>query len=315
MYISSTGYFIPENRVDNSYFSKLSGLEENWYVKRTGIHTRSRASDEETFNYICLEAAKKAVEKLPFDVKETDLIILASYTPSDLVGPTPHYVQRELGIKDAKVFHITSACSSSLNAIEVAESFFQSGKATKALVICAERNSSYNDDEDQQNGHLWGDAAVALFLTKERGNSNLQIIDIESEGLGYVGKNIEGVKLNLHLGKLEMPFGKDVFVYACNYIKNKALEILDKNKYTIDDMAYLIGHQANLRIINNVSESLNLPEEKSLFNLHKYGNTGSAGAMLVFAENIEKYKKDDLIVISVFGGGYSAAACLIKVLG
>lgn len=314
MYINSIGYYIPQGRIANDYFSEVNGLTDDWIFQRTGIRTRSRASEEETMNYMCNEAIKDALPKLPYDIHEMDLIIFASYTPSDTIATTGHYIQREYGIANAKVFYISSACSSAMNAIEIIRAFFTSELAAKALLICADRNSSYSDDKDPVSGHLWGDGATAYFFSnKHYSNKEPQVIDITTQGLGHIGHDLDGVYLNPQNGGLKMPHGKDVFAQACTYITQNTKDILDWNGYTINDLSYFIGHQANMRILKNVAQQLNMPEEKILSNIEELGNTGSASALLVFAQNIDIILESNLVCLSVFGGGYSAGSCLIKI--
>ena len=181
-------------------------------------------------------------------------------------------------------------------------------------MICADRNSSFSDDTDSVAGHLWGDAAVAYFLSGERYNeSETEILDIMTQGLGHIGQGPEAVKLNLPHGGIQMPFGKDVFTYACTYIAQNTEKILADNGYGVKDLSYFIGHQANMRILKNVAHRLGLPEKKSLSNIERMGNTGSASALLVFAMNDDRFESGDLVCMSVFGGGYSAGACLMLI--
>lgn len=314
MFINATGYYVPEKEIPNSYFTDINGLTEDWIFQRTGIKSRVRATEKETINYMSQKAVEKALKKLPYDVSEVDLIIFASYTPSDTIGTPGHYIQREYNIHSAKVFYISSACSSGVNAVETIKSYFDSGMSSKALLICADRNSSYSDDKDSVSGHLWGDAAVAYFFSREKIHpSETEILDITSQGLGHVGLGPEAVKLNLPQGGLQMPFGKDVFTYACTYITQNTQDIIERNGYTLQDLSYFIGHQANMRILKNVANRLGLPEKKSLSNIEKMGNTGSASAFLVFAMNYDNFQTSDLVCMSVFGGGYSAGACLMKI--
>lgn len=313
MYINSTGYYIPEEIVANDYFFGVNGLTDDWIFQRTGIHTRSRANEKESMNYMCNEAIKNALPQLPYNIAEVDLIIHASYTPSDMVATAGHYIQREYGVTNAKVFYISSACSSAINAIEIIRSFFTSELATKALLICADRNSTYSDDKDPISGHLWGDAATAYFFSaKSYSDKEPQVMDVMTQGLGHISHSLEGVYLNPTNGGLKMPYGKDVFIQACTYIAKNTNDILDWNGYTINDLSFFIGHQANMRILRNVAEQLDIPEEKILSNIEELGNTGSASALLVFAQNIDTFRSDDIVCLSVFGGGYSAGTCLIK---
>lgn len=313
MYINAIGNYIPQNRIPNSYFEEVNGLTDEWIYQRTGIKSRARASEEETMEYMCKEAVKQSLAQLPYSITEVDLIVFASYTPSDTVGTTGHVIQREHQIENAKVFYISSACSSGINALEIIQSFMNSGLSSKALLICADRNSSFSNDADSISGHLWGDAAVAVFLSKEKQRSGEgEVIAVNTQGLGHIGKGPDGVRLPLPEATIVMPYGKDVFTYACTYISEHTQRILEENQYTIDDLTYFIGHQANMRIIKNVAQRLNLPVEKTLSNIEEMGNTGSVSSLLVLATNYTKFKSGDLICLAVFGGGYSAGACLIK---
>lgn len=313
MFINATGYYVPEERVHNQHFLNLNGLTSEWIEQRTGIKTRSKAKEEENISTMGLEAVKNALSKLPYDIKDVDLIISASYSPHDTVATAAHIAQREFDIENAKALYLSSACSSFVNALEVVEGYFAMGKATKALILSADKNSAYYNETDPKSGHLWGDAAAAFFISKEKQAENEpEIIDIYTEGLGHISKGPEGVQLLPRHGGIMMPDGKDVFIQACTYMPKNALYLLNKNGYTLDDLTYLIGHQANMRIMANIAKQLNLEENRVLHNIEEYGNTGSVSSALVYAQNTDKYKSGDLICLTVFGGGYSAGACLIK---
>ena len=313
MYINSTGFYVPEERVPNQHFFELNGLTSEWIEQRTGIKTRSKARPDENINTMGLEAIRNALPKLPYDIKEVDLIVAASYSPYDTVATAAHVAQREFQIQEAKALYLSSACSSFVNALEVVEGYFAMGKATKALIISADKNSAYWNETDPKAGHLWGDAAAAYFISKERvTDHDAEIVEIMTQALACVGKGPDGVHLRPRDGGIDMPEGRDVFVQACTYMPKNAIHLLEKNGYSINDLSYFIGHQANLRIMMNISKQLNLPEEKFLHNIEELGNTGSVSSALVYAQNDARFKKGDLICITVFGGGYSAGACLIK---
>lgn len=313
MFLNSTGHYVPPTRISNDYFLEVNGLTHEWIFQRTGIKTRSKATEEETMNSMCIQAVQNGIPTLPYDIKEVDLIIFASYTPSDTVATTAHVIQREFNIENAKVFFISSACSSAINAIEIIQSFFLSGKATKALLISADRNSTYSNESDPKAGHLWGDAATALFFSKKRcTDTEAELVDVDTQGLGHIGKGPGGVYLNPKEEGIQMPDGRDVFIQACSYIANNTESILVKNGYTIDQLSYFIGHQANMRILSNVVKALNVSEEKILSNIEELGNTGSVSSPLVFAQNQAIFKSGDIVCLAVFGGGYSSGACLFK---
>lgn len=313
MYINATGFYVPEERVPNQHFFELNGLTSEWIEQRTGIKTRSKARPDENINTMGLEAIRNALPKLPYDIKEVDLIVAASYSPYDTVATAAHVAQREFQIQEAKALYLSSACSLFVNALEVVEGYFAMGKATKALIISADKNSAYWNETDPKAGHLWGDAAAAYFISKERvTDHDAEIVEIMTQALACVGKGPDGVHLRPRDGGIDMPEGRDVFVQACTYMPKNAIHLLEKNGYSINDLSYFIGHQANLRIMMNISKQLNLPEEKFLHNIEELGNTGSVSSALVYAQNDARFKKGDLICITVFGGGYSAGACLIK---
>lgn len=313
MYINAIGYHIPPKRVNNKHFTQINGLSDEWITQRTGILSRARASEEETINFMSFMAVKHALPQLPYSIEDVDLIVFASYTPSDMVVTTGHIIQRAYNIRQAKVFLVSSACSSAINAIEIIQSFFISGKASKTLLICTERNSSYSNDSDKISGHLWGDGSVACFFSSENfSGKEIQLIDVITQGLGHIGMGTQAITLNIKEGKIQMPIGRDIFLQACKYMVKSVEDIIRKNGYKISDLNYFIGHQANKRILDNVARELNIPDVKVLSNIHELGNTGSASTLLVLAQNRERFKAGDLICISVFGGGYSCGACLFK---
>jgi 3-oxoacyl-[acyl-carrier-protein] synthase-3 len=261
-----------------------------------------------------LEAVKNALPSLSYDIKDVDLIISSTYSPFDTVGTAAHVVQHEYGIAATKAFSITSACSSFLNALEIVEGYFALGKAKKALIVGGDKNSSFTDENDPKTGHLWGDAAAAFFVSAGRLSENdCEILDIYTEALGCVGKGPEGITLRPLEGIITMPEGKDVFVQACTFMPRNAKRLLNRHGFTFDDLDYFIGHQANMRILKNIAENIKLSKGKVLSNIEELGNTGSASCALVFAQNKHKFKKGDLVCISVFGGGYSAGACLVRI--
>lgn len=315
------GYYIPARRVTNSYFAALYGKSEEWLVQRTGISTRARATEEETIDYMSLKAVENALCTVPYPVSEVDLIIFASYSPDDLVGTTAHRIQREFAIERAKAFYVSSACSSALNALEIVCSFFETHKATKALVVAADRNSTYSDDNDIAHGHLWGDAAVAYLLSTERfGTSpeaevnDIEIADIETHGLGHIGAGPDGVYLHPRTDGIGMPNGRDVFNQACTYIEKYSREILERNSLDVSSLDWFVSHQANMRIVNHVCREMGLPEERALNNIGELGNTGCGSSLLSLAQHRDRLRSGNNVIVATFGGGYSAGAMLLKVL-
>lgn len=259
------------------------------------------------------EAVFRALETLPYDISEIDLIVAASYTPVDTVATLAHYIQKAFNIENTRALYLSTACSSFINAVEVVEGYFASGKASKALIIIAEHNTSYSDDKDTTSGHLWGDGSAALFLSNEAcSDQDPRIIAVQTKGLATVGKGPQGVNLKPQKEGLRLPFGKDVYIYACQHMAKEIESILSDNQMHINDVSYIIPHQANVRIIKSVANSLHIDEKKMIINIDKYGNTGSAGAMIALSESRNIINRKNVVAVTVFGGGYSSGAMLIQ---
>ncbi len=313
MYINSIGHFIPSLRLDNAYFEKITGRSNEWFLTHTGIMSRSKASKEENNHTMGLNAVENALSTLPYAIQDVDLIIHASYTPLDTVATLAHVVQQKYSIVNAKSLYVSSACSSLVNAIEIAESFFISGKASKALIVASEHNTAYSNESCEKSGHLWGDGAAAIFISKESMNENeSKIIDLTTKGLGHIGKGPEAVYLRPRTEGLVMPFGRDVFQHACGEMIDALSEVLNKNNLNLNDLNYVIPHQANKRIILNIANQLKLNMNCFLGNIEELGNTGCASTLIVLSQHWHKLQKNDLIGITVFGGGYSSGSLLVK---
>ena len=283
--------------------------------KKAGILTRRRANEDENANSMCLKALEFGESLFPFPISETELIIGASYTPYDLIGTMAHEVQRKYKIQSAKALYISSACSSFVNAIEIAMGYQALGKAFKSLILAVEHNSAYSNDEDQQAGHLWGDGAAAVFLSdKKRGDKSLKIIDVMTEGIAQVGHGPDAIRMKAIDGGLVMPFGRDVFVHAIDFMTLYLEKIVHHNGFKMSDIKWVVPHQANTRIIAQIAKNLDFPKERILMNIEKYGNTGCASTPILLSENWAQLEFGDLIALAVFGGGYSAGALLMRVV-
>lgn len=313
MYINAIGCYVPAGRVDNDHFLEVNGLTADWILKRTGISTRSKAAPGESHNSMGLDAIEAALPSLPYDIKEVNLIVSAAYSVYDTVATLAHEAQKKYDIDGAKAVYASSACSSFVNGLEIIEGYFAMGKADKALLICSEHNTYYSNETDPKCGHLWGDGAVAMFVSKERvSDTDIKISHIYTCGLGNISKGPEGVKLRPKEDGITMPDGRDVFIHACKYMIEALDRVTSPDGITPADLTYIITHQANKRIVAQVAHQLGLGEEKFLNNIEELGNTGSASAAIVLAQNLDKFKKGDKAGLTVFGGGYSCGAFTIE---
>lgn len=312
MYINSMGYYVPAKRITNDYFEHVNGLTPDWILQRTGITSRSRCDEGENVNTMGFEAIENALKTLPYDVKDVDLIVSASYCVYDSVATLAHEAQRKFEIHGAKAVYASSACSSFINGLEIVEGYFASGKATKALLVCSEQNSYFANESDPKSGHLWGDAAVAYFISKDKvSDSDLEIKTVFTEGLGDIGKGPGGVKLRPKEDGITMPDGRDVFIHACRYMIYALNHALEQAGMKREEISHYICHQANKRIVAQVAHQLDFPIEKFYNNIEVLGNTGSASAPLVLAQRIDDINKGDNVALMVFGGGYSCGCFIV----
>jgi 3-oxoacyl-[acyl-carrier-protein] synthase III len=312
MYINSVGHYFPEHTITNGYFHEKYGYAEKDIVEKSGIYERRQAQVSENTNTMALDATEAALPSLTYDIQEVNLIIGATYSPYDTVGTMAHTIQEKYSITNAVCLQLSAACSSLCNALEIAECYLVAGKADKALIITSEHNTAYGNEDDPASGFLWGDGAAAIFVSKEAtGPSDLKIVGIRTSGLGHVGKGIRGVFLRPNEGGIRMPFGRDVFQNACIYMQKEAEAILEDHNIDLNQLTFLIPHQANLRIIDYIRKSMNLSKKQVVVNLDKLGNTGCAGAAIGLSQIYADFKKGDVAVITVFGGGYSSGSVLL----
>ena len=314
MYLHHVAAYLPAAVVTNEYFTRLNGLSSDWIIERTGIHERRKVAPGENSNTMAVAATRAALAAAPaFAPGEINLIVAGTYTPYDTIFTAAHAVQRDLDVNEIPTVTISSACSSLLNALEIVEGYFALGKASRAVVVVSEHNTAYNNEDDTMAGHLWGDGAAALLLSRERiSPDDLLIRQITTGGAAPVGKADDAVTLRPIEKGIVMPHGRDVFHWACTYMARITQTLLDQNGLTVHDLRFLIPHQANLRISKNVVKQLGLPPERAVSNIERLGNTGCAGAAIGLAEVWDELRTGDKVIITVFGGGYSYGAMLLE---
>lgn len=313
MYINAMGHYVPQTRIPNEYFESVNGLTPDWIVQRTGIVTRSKCGDGENVNTMAFDAVEAALKDCPYDIRDVDLIVSAAYCICDTVATVSHEVQRKWDIAGAKAFSMTSACSSFINGLETVDAYFRAGMSKKALLICSEHNTYYSNESDPKSGHLWGDGAVAFFLSADKvADTDARVVSIFTEGLGQVGRGTGGVKLRPKEDGITMPDGRDVFLNACRYMIYALNGVLDQSGLKVKDLKHLITHQANKRIVAQVAHMLELPMERFLNNIEELGNTGSASAAIVLSQNSDRFAPGEKAALMVFGGGYSCGAFVVE---
>lgn len=321
--IAGTGSYVPEKVMTNEDLSKIVDTNDEWIFSRTGIKERRIAAEGEFTSHLATKAAERALEQSGIAAEDVELIIVATITPDTLTPATACYVQHNLGCKKAVAFDISAACSGFLYAMKIAKRMIESGGFANALIIGAEKLSSFVNWEDRTTCVLFGDGAGAAVLRPaQEGEGNILATDIGTDGAQTHLLNIPGggtacpITLDNagdRLATLAMS-GKEVFKHAVTRMKNSANEVIARAGLQAEDIALVIPHQANLRIIDAIASRLAVPNDRVYVNLHKYGNTSAAAIAIALdeAHREGEVKRGDKIVMVAFGAGLTWAAAAIE---
>ncbi len=314
------GLYTPKNLVENERLQEFLETSDEWIRTRTGIERRYISLDENTSD-LAVEASKKALSQARLSAEEIDLIIVATVTPDNFTPSTACIVQDKLGAKNAWAFDINAACTGFIYALKLGRSLIRSGEANNALIIGAETLSKALNWEDRGSCVLFGDGAGATVLTSTEEDCGIKCVNVKSDGSKGDSLVIQGLPLNspfkdgreVSKNYINMN-GREIFKFATKVMEESIVEILEKENIKIEDIAAIIPHQANLRIIDYVVKRLGIPREKFITNLQNYGNTSGASIPIALCESIDEgnLKKGDNIIMVGFGGGLTWGAALIK---
>ena len=322
--IIGTGSYVPEKVLTNFDLEKIVDTSDEWIRTRTGIVERRIAADNETTSCLGYNAGKAALKDAGMSPKDLDLIIVATITPDMLTPSTSCLIQNKLAANNATAFDLSAACSGFLYGLTIAKSLIQSGVYKNILLIAAETLSRFVNWEDRNTCVLFGDGAGAVVISQVKDNQG-QIVD------SYLGANGQYAELlqipaggsknpadketvEKHLHCLHMK-GNEVFKVAVQSMVEASAKVLEKAKMKAEDMACIIPHQANIRIINAIGKRLDVPQEKIYINVDKYGNTSAATIAIALDEVKRKkiVKKGDYVLFVSFGAGFTWGATIIRI--
>jgi len=316
--ITGLGMYVPEKVLDNKYFEKIVNTTDEWIRTRTGIKER-RIFEEGPTSDMATKAAEDLLKSKNISPDEIDAIIVATITPDMFFPATACIVQNNIGAKNAWGFDLLAACSGFLFAYQVGCSLVESGSYKKVMVIGADKMSSITDYTDRNNCILFGDGAAAVLLepTKDKNlgfQNSLLKIDGDGASVLYMkgGGSLfpasqETIDKKMHYIYQD---GKAVFKVAVKGMADISFELMRKNNLASEDIAFLVPHQANLRIISATADRLGLCMDKVMMNIDKYGNTTAATIPLCLVEYYRegKLKKGDKLILSAFGAGFTWGA-------
>lgn len=318
--IIGTGRYTPNNIVTNDDLAKIVDTSDEWISTRTGIKERRITTKEDT-SELAINAAVNAMEKANICAEELDLIIVATCTPDSLIPSLGCKVQGEIGAVNAVAFDMTAACSGLIYGLETAKNFIMSGKYKKALVVGSEVLSKIMDWNDRNTCILFGDGAAAIVLEATEDVDGLKSIEIGSDGSKGEALTCNAIELKNFLVDSDEDYsnvvsmnGKEIFKFAVNIMSKSILRILEENQLSLDDIKYIIPHQANSRIIEFAAKRIKADNSKFYTNMNLYGNTSSASIGIALDEMVENnmLTKGDKVILVGFGGGLTWGSALIE---
>jgi len=319
--ITAVGGYVPEYRLTNQELEKIVDTNDEWIRARTGITERRILKGEGLASSdMAVPAILEMLAKKNVDPKEIDCIICATVTPDMVFPATANIIGDKIGATNAFGFDLNAACSGFLFALTTGASFIESGRYKKVIVVGTDKMSSIVDYTDRNTCILFGDAAGAVLL--EPNTEGYGLIDsiLKSDGSGRpflhmkAGGSLKPASIETVTAKEHFAYqeGKTVFKFAVVGMADVSAEILERNNLTADDIAWLVPHQANMRIINATANRMGLPMEKVMINIGKYGNTTAATIPLCLWEWGSQLKKGDNLILAAFGGGFTWGASWIK---
>jgi 3-oxoacyl-[acyl-carrier-protein] synthase III len=311
----------PEYRLTNYELSKMVDTSDEWIMSRIGIKERRILKDQgKGCSDIGSEAVKKLLKKTGTNPDEINLLICATVTPDMQFPATANIICDKVGIKQAFSFDLNAGCSGFLYALSVGSKYIESGIYKKAIIVGSEKMSSIVDYTDRATCPIFGDAAGAVLL--EPSENGYGVIDeiLQSDGIGRhhlhqkAGGSIKPASHETIDNKEHFIYqeGQAVFKWAVSHMADVSLEIMQKNNISPDELAWLVPHQANMRIIEATAKRMGICKEQVMINIEKFGNTTAATLPLCLWEWEPKLKKGDNIVLSAFGAGFTWGAIYLK---
>jgi len=320
--ITAVGMYAPEKILDNKYFESIVETNDQWIVSRTGIKER-RIMENGATSDMGIKACEDLFKTTKVKPEEIDVIIVATVTPDMFFPATACLIQEKIGAKNAWGFDLSAACSGFLFALQTGASLIEAGTYKKILVVGSDKMTAITDYTDRNNCILFGDLASVVLLEPTE-DLNYGIVDslLYVDGSGKESLYMKGggslnppshetVDKKMHFIYQD---GKAVFKVAVKGMADISYEIMQKNNLKGEDIAYLVPHQANLRIIDATAERMGISKDKVMINIDRYGNTTAATIPSCLTEYYRagKIKKGDNLILSAFGAGYTWGAIYVK---
>ncbi|MCU0323971.1 MAG: ketoacyl-ACP synthase III [Spirosomaceae bacterium] len=319
--ITGINGYVPDDVMTNDDLAKIVDTNDEWISTRTGIKERRILKGEGlATSHMASEAVRGLLKKTNTDAKDVDLVICATVTPDFMFPSTANLVCTQVGIPTIGSFDILAACSGFLYALSIGSQFIEAGKYKKVIVIGADKMSSIIDYQDRTTCILFGDGAGAVMLEPTTEENGVMDFVLKSDGTGENHLYMKGggsrypsshetVDNRWHYIRQE---GQAVFKFAVTNMADVSAEIMERNNLTGEDVAWLVPHQANKRIIDATAKRMGIGDDKVMLNIQKYGNTTAATIPLCLHDYESQLKKGDNLVLAAFGGGFTWGSAYIK---
>lgn len=318
--VLGTGSCLPKRILSNSDLEQIVDTSDDWITSRTGIKTRRIAGRGEENFHLASNAARQSLDMAGLSAKDLDLILVATISPHMIMPSCACFVQAEIGAEKAFAFDMNAACSGFLFGLDMADKYIGAKPDMKILLIGSETLSARVNWQDRNTCILFGDGAGAVVLTGSDDERGIRASNLYSDGRLWNLLYMDSPKSrNPELqqegrGCYMQMSGPDVFKFAVRSMEDAITQLLHQEGLSIDDIALVIPHQANIRILNKLSELLAIPEDKIFINVDRYGNTSAASIPIALDEvhRSNTLKRDDTILFCSFGGGFTWGALLMQ---
>ena len=319
--ITGVGGYVPDFVLTNALLEEMVDTNDEWITTRTGIKERRLLKEEgKGASYLGQKAVEDLIKKTGLNPTEIDLIIFASVTPDMPVAISGAYLATQIGAVNAFSMDLQAACSSFLYGMSVAAKYIESGRYKKVLLVGADKMSSIINYKDRATCIIFGDGAGAVLFEPNYEGLGLQDEYLRTDGIGRDflkidagGSILPTTHQTLDNGQNDLyQDGKTVFKYAVSNMADSAKKIMERNNLQASDLNWLVPHQANKRIIDATAHVMDLPSEKVMINIQRYGNTTSATIPLALYDYESQLKKCDNLIFATFGGGFTWGAIYLK---
>ena len=319
--ITAVGGYVPEYRLTNAELEKMVDTNDEWIRTRTGISERRILKEEgKGSSDLAVPAVLELCKKRGISPAEIDCMICATVTPDMVFPATANIICDKIGATNAFSFDIMAACSGFLYAVTTATAFIESGRYKNVVVVGVDKMSSIIDYSDRATCIIFGDGAGAILLEAVEEGLGVKDSILKSDGSGSkylhmkAGGSVKPSTVETVLAKEHFVYqeGQSVFKFAVKGMADVSFELMERNNLTADDIAWLVPHQANLRIIDATASRMGLPKEKVMINIEKFGNTTAGTLPLCLWEWEKQLKKGDNIILAAFGGGFTWGATWVK---